>query len=137
MIVQDVMSKQVVTCSPQDYVNEVAEQMRALDIGCLPVVNKKKLVGMITDRDIVTRAVAKDVKCKVEEIMTKSVVSVSPKDTTADASFLMGKHQIRRLPVVDNEDLVGFVALADLAFPFPHIQEVSEAIQSISEPRSY
>lgn len=137
MIVQDVMSKQVVTCSPQDYVNEVAEQMRSLDIGCLPVVNKKRLVGMITDRDIVTRAVAKDVKCKVEDIMTKSVISVSPQDTTADASILMGKHQVRRLPVLENEELVGFVSLADLAFPFPHIQEVSEAIQSISEPRSY
>lgn len=137
MIVQDVMSKQVVTCSPNDYVNEVAEQMRSLDIGCLPVVSKNKLVGMITDRDIVTRAVAKDVKCKVENIMTKSVISVSPEETTADASILMGKHQVRRLPVLENEELVGFVSLADLAFPFPHIQEVSEAIQSISEPRSY
>ncbi|MER2260428.1 MAG: CBS domain-containing protein [Psychrobacillus sp.] len=137
MIVQDVMSKQVVTCSPNDYVNEVAEQMRSLDIGCLPVVSKKKLVGMITDRDIVTRAVAKDVKCKVENIMTKPVISVSPQETTADASILMGKHQVRRLPVVENDELVGFVSLADLAFPFPHIQEVSEAIQSISEPRSY
>lgn len=137
MIVQDVMSKQVVTCSPNDYVNEVAEQMRSLDIGCLPVVSKKKLVGMITDRDIVTRAVAKDVKCKVEDIMTKTVISVSPQDSTAEASILMGKHQVRRLPVVENEELVGFVSLADLAFPFPHIQEVSEAIQSISEPRSY
>lgn len=137
MIVQDVMSKQVVTCSPNDYVNEVAEQMRSLDIGCLPVISKNKLVGMITDRDIVTRAVAKDVKCKVEKIMTTSVISVSPQETTADASILMGKHQVRRLPVVENEELVGFVSLADLAFPFPHIQEVSEAIQSISEPRSY
>ncbi|WP_298469946.1 CBS domain-containing protein [uncultured Psychrobacillus sp.] len=137
MIVQDVMSKQVVTCSPNDYVNEVAEQMRSLDIGCLPVVSKKKLVGMITDRDIVTRAVAKDVKCKVENIMTKTVISVSPQETTAEASILMGKHQVRRLPVVENEELVGFVSLADLAFPFPHIQEISEAIQSISEPRSY
>ncbi|MEK4520556.1 CBS domain-containing protein [Psychrobacillus sp. FSL W7-1457] len=137
MIVQDVMSKQVVTCSPNDYVNEVAEQMRSLDIGCLPVVSKKKLVGMITDRDIVTRAVAKDVKCTVENIMTKTVISVSPQDSTAEASILMGKHQVRRLPVVENEELVGFVSLADLAFPFPHIQEISEAIQSISEPRSY
>ena len=137
MIVQDVMSKQVVTCSPNDYVNEVAEQMRSLDIGCLPVVSKKKLVGMITDRDIVTRAVAIDVKCKVENIMTKAVISVSPQETTAEASILMGKHQVRRLPVVENEELVGFVSLADLAFPFPHIQEISEAIQSISEPRSY
>ncbi len=137
MIVQDVMSKQVVTCSPQDYVNEVAEQMRSLDIGCLPVVSKNKLVGMITDRDIVTRAVAKDVKCKVEDVMTKSVISVSPQDTTVDASNLMGENQVRRLPVVEDGTLVGFVSLADLAFPFPHIQEVSEAIQSISEPRSY
>ena len=67
----------------------------------------------------------------------KPVISVSPQETTADASILMGKHQVRRLPVVENDELVGFVSLADLAFPFPHIQEVSEAIQSISEPRSY
>ncbi|SES28716.1 CBS domain-containing protein [Psychrobacillus sp. OK032] len=137
MNVKDVMSREVVTCNPQDYVNEVAEQMRALDIGCLPVVSNKKLVGMITDRDIVTRAVAKDVKSKVEDVMTKSVISVSPNDTTADASIVMARNQVRRLPVMDNGLLVGFVSLADLAFPFPHVQEISSAMESISEPRSY
>ena len=68
--------------------SEVAEQMRTLDIGCLPVVSNKKLVGMITDRDIVTRAVAKDMKSKVEDVMTKSVISVSPEDSTSDAPLL-------------------------------------------------
>ncbi len=134
MIVQDVMSKEVVTCNPTDYVNEVADQMRTLDIGCIPVVSKNQLVGIITDRDIVTRAVADDVKCKVEEIMTKSIISISPLDTTSDAATLMGEHQIRRLPVLDEGQLVGFLSISDLAFPFPHIQEVSNAIKSISEP---
>lgn len=137
MNVKDVMSSEVVTCNPQDYVNEVAEQMRTLDIGCLPVVSNKKLVGMITDRDIVTRAVAKDVKSKVEDVMTKSVISVSPNDTTAEASIVMARNQVRRLPVMDNGLLVGFVSLADLAFPFPHVQEISSAMESISEPRNY
>ncbi|ALC87664.1 MULTISPECIES: CBS domain-containing protein [Bacillaceae] len=137
MNVKDVMSREVATCNPQDYVNEVAEQMRTLDIGCLPVVSNKKLVGMITDRDIVTRSVAKDVKSKVEDVMTKSVISVSPDDTTVEASLVMARCQVRRLPVVENGTLVGFVSLADLAFPFPHVQEVSHAMESISEPRSY
>lgn len=137
MNVKDVMSKEVVTCHPQDYVNEVAEQMRALDIGCLPVISNKKLVGMITDRDIVTRSVAKDTKSKVEDVMTKSVISVAPDDTTEDASIIMARNQVRRLPVVENSELVGFVSLADLAFPFPHVQEVANAMESISEPRSY
>lgn len=137
MKVKDVMSKEVVTCNPQDYVNEVADQMRTLDIGCLPVVSNKKLVGMITDRDIVTRYVAKDAKSKVEDVMTKSVISVSPNDTTIDASVVMGRNQVRRLPVVEKGELVGFVSLADLAFPFPHVQEISNAMESISEPRHY
>ncbi|MFF2753896.1 CBS domain-containing protein [Psychrobacillus sp. NPDC058041] len=137
MNVKDVMSKEVVTCNPQDYVNEVADQMRTLDIGCLPVLSNKKLVGMITDRDIVTRSVAKDTKSKVEDVMTKSVISVSPEDSTAEASIIMARNQVRRLPVVENSELVGFVSLADLAFPFPHAQEISHAMESISEPRKY
>jgi CBS domain-containing protein len=135
--VKDVMSKEVVTCNPQDYVNEVADQMRTLDIGCLPVVSNKKLVGMITDRDIVIRSVAKDAKSKVEDVMTKSIISVSPEDSTAEASIIMARNQVRRLPVVENSELVGFVSLADLAFPFPHVQEISHAMESISEPRKY
>lgn len=137
MNVKDVMSKEVVTCNPQDYVNEVAEQMRTLDIGCLPVVSNKKLVGMITDRDIVTRSVAKDVRSKVDDVMTKSVISVSPDDTTEDASIVMARNQVRRLPVMEKGLLVGFVSLADLAFPFPHVQEISNAMESISEPRNF
>ncbi|TQR14063.1 CBS domain-containing protein [Psychrobacillus soli] len=137
MNVKDVMSREVVTCNPQDYVNEVADQMRTLDIGCLPVVNDKKLVGMITDRDIVTRSVAKNVRSKVEDVMTKSVISVSPSDTTTEASIVMARNQVRRLPVMENGLLVGFVSLADLAFPFPHVQEISNAMESISEPRDY
>ena len=137
MNVKDVMSKEVVTCNPQDYVNEVADQMRTLDIGCLPVVSNKKLVGMITDRDIVIRSVAKDAKSKVEDVMTKSIISVSPEDSTAEASIIMARNQVRRLPVVENSELVGFVSLADLAFPFPHVQEISHAMESISEPRKY
>ncbi|GGA39905.1 CBS domain-containing protein [Psychrobacillus lasiicapitis] len=137
MNVKDVMSREVVTCNPQDYVNEVADQMRTLDIGCLPVVSNKKLVGMITDRDIVTRAVARDVRSKVEDVMTKSVISVSPDDTTTDASAVMARNQVRRLPVMEDGLLVGFVSLADLAFPFPHVQEISNAMESISEPRSF
>ncbi|MFJ5770702.1 CBS domain-containing protein [Psychrobacillus sp. NPDC093180] len=137
MNVKDVMSREVVTCNPQDYVNEVADQMRTLDIGCLPVVSNKKLVGMITDRDIVTRAVARDVRSKVEDVMTKSVISVSPDDTTTEASVVMARNQVRRLPVMEDGLLVGFVSLADLAFPFPHVQEISNAMESISEPRSF
>ncbi len=135
--VKDVMSKDVATCHPQDYVSEVADQMRTLDIGCLPVISEKKLVGMITDRDIVTRSVAKNVKSKVEDVMTKSIISVSPDDSTAEASIVMARNQVRRLPVIEQGKLVGFVSLADLAFPFPHVQEVSNALESISEPRHY
>lgn len=137
MIVKDVMSKEVVTCTPQDYVNEVADQMRTLDIGCLPVLNNKKLVGMITDRDIVSRSVAKNPRSKVEEVMTKSVIFVSPNDSTAEASIVMVRNQVRSLPVVENNELIGFVSLTDLAFPFPHVQEIANTTESISQPIHY
>ena len=93
-------------------------------------------MGMVTDRDILVRAIAqgKDPKTtKVNEMMTKEVSSVSPDTDIHQASDLMAESQIRRLPVVENNQLVGFLAIGDIAVQSIHVNEAGEALSGISE----
>ena len=93
------------------------EIMRDEDTGAVPVVDNGRAVGMVTDRDIVVRAVAdgSTPNRPVREIVTSAVVTVTPDMSTREAAQLMSEHQIRRLPVVENERLVGIVSLGDIA----------------------
>ncbi|AYC30376.1 CBS domain-containing protein [Paenisporosarcina cavernae] len=135
MKIKEKMSRDIVTCQKSDLVHEIAQSMRALDIGCMPVVERGEVIGMITDRDIVTRSVAKNNKEKVEDVMTKDVISAHPDDSIEEASALMAEHRIRRLPVMENNQLVGFLSLADLAVPSETTNYAANALHEISEPR--
>lgn len=135
MKIKDIMSRDIVTCSPNDLITEIAQSMRALDIGCMPVVDGPRVIGMITDRDIVTRSVAKNNQRFVKDVMSDEVISVGPESTSEEAAEIMAQHRIRRLPVIKNDGLIGFVALADLAVPSETVQEASQALHEISEPR--
>jgi len=133
--IKDIMSRDIVTCTPSDLITEIAQSMRALDIGCMPVVDGHRVIGMITDRDIVTRSVAKDGQKYVKDVMSHEVISVSPETSTEEAADIMAQHRVRRLPVIKNEGLVGFVAIADLSIPSETLHEASQALHEISEPR--
>ena len=135
MKIKDIMSRDIVTCTPSDLITEIAQSMRALDIGCMPVVDGHRVIGMITDRDIVTRSVAKDGQKYVKDVMSHEVISVSPETSTEEAADIMAQHRVRRLPVIKNEGLVGFVAIADLSIPSETLHEASQALHEISEPR--
>ena len=135
MKIRDVMTPNPRTVSPNDTVRAAAQVMRSEDTGAVPVVQNGRVLAMVTDRDIVVRVVADGgaVDGPVGEIASKSVVTVSPDMSAREAEGLMGEHQIRRLPVVENDRLIGIVSLGDLAVKSGHDDRVGETLESISE----
>lgn len=135
--VREVMTDRPRGVSPETPLSQAAELMEAEDVGALPVLDGEHLAGMITDRDIVVRAVAKGKDPRgmpVREIATKDVVSVGPEDSLSEALRLMASHQVRRLPVVDQDNrLVGVLAQADVALESKE-KAVGELVEEISKP---
>jgi len=118
MLVRDAMTRDVHIASPNQTIVEAAKVMAEQDIGCLPVGQDDHLVGMITDRDIVVRAVAlgHDGRCRVGEVMTKGVKFVSEDEDMDEVLVNMSEEKVRRFPVVDsNKTLVGVLSLGDAA----------------------
>lgn len=119
MKLSQIMNKQVIRISPDESVSVAARTLTHYNIGALPVCDDSgKLCGVITDRDVVTRCIAAGGSAentKVRQIMSGNVVSAAPDMDTAVAAHLMGRQQIRRLPVVENGRLCGIVSLGDLA----------------------
>ena len=116
MKISDVMTPNPKTVSRSDDIQVAARIMRDEDAGAVPVVENGRVVGMVTDRDIVIRAVAEgDFVCTVDDIVSVDVVCATPDMSTAAVAELMSEHQIRRLPVVDSDDrLVGIVSIGDI-----------------------
>jgi len=135
MNVRDIMTPNPRTVSPDDSLESAARIMRDEDTGAVPVVRDGRPIGMLTDRDIVIRAVADGgaTSRAVREIVTERLISVSPEASTREATELMSEHQIRRLPVVENDRLVGIVSLGDLAVKEAKDRRVGDTLQSISE----
>jgi CBS domain-containing protein len=137
MKISEIMTKDVVSLSVDDTVKHAAELMKEHNIGSLPVNTGEKVVGIVTDRDIILRCVAegKDLKIqKVREIMTTNPVVANESLNVDDAARIMSERQIRRLPVVENNTLVGMVSLGDLAVE-PNLKgEATEALSEISIP---
>ncbi|WP_419888580.1 CBS domain-containing protein [Neobacillus niacini] len=133
--IRDIMTDQVECCTLLDNVFEVAVKMKELNVGAIPIVDKEKIVGMITDRDIVIRGVAEKHpgSTKVEDIMSDKLITISADATTNEAANLMAEHQIRRLPVVEGDKLVGIVSLGDFAIRKMTDDQAKEALSEISE----
>lgn len=137
MKISEIMTKDVVSLSVDDSVKHAAELMKEHNIGSLPVNTGEKVVGIITDRDIILRCVAegKDLKIqKVREIMTTNPVVANENLNVDDAARIMSERQIRRLPVVENNTLVGMVSLGDLAVEPKLRGEATDALSEISIP---
>jgi CBS domain-containing protein len=137
--VSDVMTDRPRAVTPQTPLTEVAELMDAEDVGSIPVVEDDRLVGIVTDRDIVVRAIAKGkdpTGMPVSAVSSRELVTVSPDDDLSDALELMARHQVRRLAVTgENERLVGVVSQADVAREAKE-KDTGEVVQSISrEPQ--
>jgi len=115
---------------------EAARLMREGDIGSLPITDDERLVGMITDRDITTMVVAEGADpetTSVGDVSSRDPISVEPDEALEDALQLMARHQVRRLPVVENGRLVGIVAQADIALS-ENQTKTGELVEAISEP---
>lgn len=136
MKVRDAMSEEVEWASPDSSILEVAKMMQKWDVGSVPICENRKLVGIVTDRDIVLRVVAQGSDARsldAQQVMSKDVATVTPDSDAHAASDLMSKHQVRRLPVVENGELVGILALGDLAVEQIHVNEAGEALSDISQ----
>jgi CBS domain-containing protein len=137
MKLRELMTDEIECCAPQDSLVEAAQIMRNIDVGIVPVVEGDKLLGVVTDRDIVLRVIAEghDVgTTNVGNCMTRSVITGTPDMDAHDAARLMAEHQVRRLPVVDNGRLTGMVAIGDLATVSIYENEAGEALSGISVP---
>jgi CBS domain-containing protein len=136
MKVSDVMTTDVRTVRPDETAQEAASFMLSADAGSIPVTDGDRLIGMITDRDIAVRGVAKGYgpDTPVRELMTDDLIVVRTDDDVEEAASRMSQAQVRRLPVVDeNERLCGIVSLGDLARESSD-ESAHEALEGVSEP---
>ncbi|MGG3955943.1 CBS domain-containing protein [Bhargavaea massiliensis] len=133
--VKEMMTTEVECCTPLDNMYEAAVKMRDYNVGAIPIVDGNRLVGIVTDRDLVIRGIAekKPGSTAVTEVMSKQLVTISPDASVAEAARLMAKHQIRRLPVVEGDTLVGMVSLGDLATHTASDEQAGEALTEISQ----
>ena len=134
MNISDVMTRNPRTASPNDTLQAVAKIMAEEDTGVVPIVDKGRLVGVVTDRDIVVRCVAEgQFNAKATDAASDDVVTVSPDMSIAEAAELMGEHQIRRLPVVEGDKLVGIVSLGDIAVKEGKDKRTGDTLEDISQ----
>jgi CBS domain-containing protein len=132
---KDAMTSNPCSIDAEKSVAYAAKMMRDENVGLAPIVEGQRLVGTLTDRDIATRVVAEDrdpQSTKAGEVASRDVVTVSPEQGLDEALRLMAEHQVRRLPVVENDRLVGVVAQADIA---QHAQpaETGRMVEEISQ----
>ncbi|HEU5010037.1 MAG TPA: CBS domain-containing protein [Gaiellaceae bacterium] len=136
--IRDAMTPTARAVSPQQSLVDAAKMMRDEDVGALPVVEDGRVVGMVTDRDIVVRAVAEgrdSAAVKAGEVASREVVAVEPDQDLDEALNLMARHRVRRLPVVEQGRLVGVLAQADVAMQAKE-KEAGEMLEEISQPSS-
>lgn len=136
MLIKDVMSRHIATVGKETTIVDTAVLMEEYDIGVVPVVEQKQLLGVVTDRDIVLRCVAKGkdiTQTKVKEVMSKNMVSVSPDQPLDMALQAMAGRQVKRLAVTDQGKLAGVISLSDIA-RIRSSAETSWALTEISMP---
>ncbi|WP_142826810.1 CBS domain-containing protein [Planococcus soli] len=117
MKIEDIMTTDVETCRPESTLQEVASMMREINVGSIPICEDGRLVGIVTDRDIVIRGLAEQIPsdAAIAEILSAEVITGTVSLTVEEAAELMAIHKIRRLPIVANERIIGIVSLGDLA----------------------
>lgn len=139
-LVRHVMTEEPKTLSASMSAADAAAMMANFDIGSILVVgDRNELAGIVTDRDIVIRVVAKrddPLQVTLSDIATRLTVEVSPDTELADASKMMADHKVRRLPVTKNGDLVGIVSLGDVALALASKRTVGETLEEVSTSES-
>lgn len=137
---RQIMTAKVTTATREMMLRDVARLLREGDVGSVPVVEGGRLVGIVTDRDIVVRAVAngKTADTPIGEVMTTKLFTVAPDDFVFEAIRLMGDKQVRRIPVVsENGSLAGIIAMADVALEMEDEKEIAETLEEISSGSAF
>lgn len=145
---EEIMTREVATATRDTTLERVAQMMRDEDTGIIPVVEpvedstkNGKLVGLITDRDVVVRAVAEGRDARsmsAEEAMSTTLYTARPEDRVIDVIRMMGDKQVRRIPVVDDQGLLkGIISMADVALETEEDRDVAEALEEISSGQSF
>jgi CBS domain-containing protein len=137
---REIMTRDVKTANREATLRDVAALMRDGDMGAMPIVEDGKLVGIVTDRDIVVRAIAegKDISTKIGDVMTGEIFSVGENDFVFEAIRLMGDKQVRRVPIVnDAGELAGIIAMADVALETEDEREIAETLEEISSGSAF
>ena len=134
--IRDIMTTELETAEPDTTLEEIATMMKEEDVGAIPVVDDGELVGIVTDRDIVVRAIAEGRDTSdttAEEVLSEDLVTVTPDMDVERAARLMADRQVRRLPVVEGKKLLGMVSLGDIAVKEEDNEVSGEALEDISE----
>lgn len=135
--VKDIMTTNIATLSSDDSIEKAAQMMKQYDVGSIPVCNNREIVGIVTDRDITLRSVAagQDSKQqKVREVMTLNPAVGNPEMNVHDVTRIMSEQQIRRLPIVEDNNIVGIVALGDISLEPILKDNAEDVLKRISEP---
>lgn len=130
------MTKDIATLRSDDTIERAARLMKQYDVGSLPVCTDDKIIGIITDRDIAVRSVAPGQVSnqRVRDVMSTNLVVGNPDMDVHDAASIMSDRQIRRLPVVENNSLVGIVSLGDISLEPTAKNSAEDALKNISKP---
>ena len=136
MKVKDLMTSNVLYARPDTSLEEIAQYMKQHDVGSIPECNENgEAIGIVTDRDIVLRAISSGAQnMTAGDVMSSNLVYASSNTNAHEAASLMAKNQIRRLPIVDNNRLVGMLAMADIARKNIYVDEAGDALSAISKP---
>lgn len=134
MKIKEIMTTDVKTISSDNSISEAANIMKTLDIGAVPVVQNNMPIGIVTDRDIIVRGIARGMNSEdaVSSIMSTDIVTISPDEDVHRAADIMAAKQIRRLPIVQENKLVGIVSIGDMAVEKIFENEAGEALHNIS-----
>jgi CBS domain-containing protein len=137
MIVRDIMSTNVAWVRSEDSIEKAAQLMKQHDVGSIPVCKQDSVIGIVTDRDIALRSVASGQDTSQEQvssIMSTDCTFGKPDMNVSDAARIMSEKQIRRLPIVENNCLVGIVALGDISLESSTQGTAEDALKNISKP---
>jgi CBS domain-containing protein len=137
MKVKDIMTSPVHTISYDATISQAAQKMETFDVGVLPVKKDGKIVGMITDRDIILRVTAQDLdpqKTTVDNAMTSYIISCRANDDVEEAAELMEENHVHRLLVFENDKAVGILSIGDVARKIEDDHIVHEVLREVSEP---
>lgn len=136
MNITEVMTTDVESCTVKSSCSDIALKMKELEVGSIPICEDERLVGIVTDRDIVIKGIANNLsgETSISKLMTEDVIKGTPDMSVEQAAEIMSQHQIRRLPIVEGEKLVGMVSLGDIAVHNESTKKAGKALEDISVP---